>query len=146
MLSKADLVAKRAALRWLAQQHPQWTHQDLADALAMSHSWSASGSSGYAKPFLLMFWLCIPAHGRGTPHRPPSPPNPPSCNAFWRFEPPHLRTCSASLGWKRSCTTCIATLPSNTPVCVCRVPRRPSGRFCARWAASRRTVGASPGP
>jgi transposase InsO family protein len=39
MLSEADLVAKRAALRWLAQQHPQWTHQDLADALDMSCSW-----------------------------------------------------------------------------------------------------------
>ncbi len=39
MLSEADLIAKRAALRWLAQQHPQWTHQDLADALGMSRSW-----------------------------------------------------------------------------------------------------------
>jgi hypothetical protein len=39
MLWEADLVAKRAALRWLAQQHPEWTHQDLADALSMSHSW-----------------------------------------------------------------------------------------------------------
>ena len=39
MLSEADLVAKRAALRWLVQQHPQWTHQDLADALSMSRSW-----------------------------------------------------------------------------------------------------------
>jgi len=39
MLSEADLIAKRAALRWLAQQHPEWTHQDLADALDMSHSW-----------------------------------------------------------------------------------------------------------
>src|SRR5512142_3138293 len=39
MLSEADLIAKRAALRWLAQQHPEWTHQDLADALAMSRSW-----------------------------------------------------------------------------------------------------------
>jgi hypothetical protein len=39
MLSEADLMAKRAALRWLAQQHPQWTHQDLADALSMSRSW-----------------------------------------------------------------------------------------------------------
>jgi hypothetical protein len=36
MLLEADLVAKRAALRWLAQQHPEWTHQDLADALSMS--------------------------------------------------------------------------------------------------------------
>ena len=41
MLSEADLVAKRAALRWLAQQHPQWTHQDLADALDMSCSWES---------------------------------------------------------------------------------------------------------
>ena len=39
MLSEADLIAKRAALRWLAQQHPEWTHQDLADALSMSRSW-----------------------------------------------------------------------------------------------------------
>ena len=39
MLSEADLIAKRAALRWLAQRHPEWTHQDLADALDMSHSW-----------------------------------------------------------------------------------------------------------
>jgi hypothetical protein len=39
MLSEADLIAKRAALRWLAQQHPEWTHQDLADALGMSGSW-----------------------------------------------------------------------------------------------------------
>jgi transposase InsO family protein len=39
MLSEADLVAKRATLRWLVQQHPEWTHQDLADTLAMSRSW-----------------------------------------------------------------------------------------------------------
>ncbi len=39
MLSEADLIAKRAALWWVAQQHPQWSHQDLADALAMSRSW-----------------------------------------------------------------------------------------------------------
>ncbi len=39
MLSEADLIAKRAALRWLVQQHPEWTHQDLADALNMSCSW-----------------------------------------------------------------------------------------------------------
>jgi hypothetical protein len=32
----ADLIAKRAELRWLAKPHPQWTHQDLADALSMS--------------------------------------------------------------------------------------------------------------
>src|SRR6266849_9536628 len=36
---EADLIAKRAALRWLAEHHPQWTHQDLADALSMSRSW-----------------------------------------------------------------------------------------------------------
>ena len=39
MLLEADLIAKRAALRWLAEHHPQWTHQDLADALGMSRSW-----------------------------------------------------------------------------------------------------------
>ena len=41
MLSEADLIAKRAALWWLTQQHPQWSHQDLADALAMSRSWES---------------------------------------------------------------------------------------------------------
>src|SRR5215472_455539 len=39
MLSEAELIAKRAALCWLAQQHPECTHQDLADALSMSRSW-----------------------------------------------------------------------------------------------------------
>jgi transcriptional regulator with XRE-family HTH domain len=39
MLWEADLVAKRATLRWLVQQHPEWTQQDLADALKMSRSW-----------------------------------------------------------------------------------------------------------
>jgi Homeodomain-like domain len=39
MLSEADLIAKRAALRWLVQQHPEWTHQDLADALDLSRPW-----------------------------------------------------------------------------------------------------------
>ena len=39
MLSEADLIAKRAALRWLAKLHPEWTHQDLADALDLSRPW-----------------------------------------------------------------------------------------------------------
>jgi hypothetical protein len=39
MLSEADLIAKRAALRWLAKLHPEWTHQDLAEALDMSRPW-----------------------------------------------------------------------------------------------------------
>ena len=39
MLSEADLIAKRATLRWLAKPHPEWTHQDLADALDRSRSW-----------------------------------------------------------------------------------------------------------
>jgi hypothetical protein len=39
MLLEADLIVKRAALRWLAQHHPQWTHQELAAALQMSRSW-----------------------------------------------------------------------------------------------------------
>ena len=36
MLTEADLIAKRATLRWLSKPHPEWTHQDLADALDMS--------------------------------------------------------------------------------------------------------------
>jgi hypothetical protein len=39
MLSEADLITKRAALRWLAQRHPHWTHQELAATLCMSRSW-----------------------------------------------------------------------------------------------------------
>ena len=39
MLLEADLIAKRATLRWLAQRHPQWTHQELAETLSMSRSW-----------------------------------------------------------------------------------------------------------
>jgi hypothetical protein len=39
MLCEADLIAKWAALRWLVQQHPEWTHQDLADALDLSRPW-----------------------------------------------------------------------------------------------------------
>jgi transposase InsO family protein len=39
MLSEAELITKRATLRWLVQQHPEWTQQDLADALKMSRSW-----------------------------------------------------------------------------------------------------------
>src|SRR6266481_1574636 len=39
MLSEADLIAKRATLRWLARRHPQWTHQELAETLGMSRPW-----------------------------------------------------------------------------------------------------------
>ena len=39
MLSEAELVAKRAALCWLMRRHPEWTNQDLADALDMSRPW-----------------------------------------------------------------------------------------------------------
>ena len=39
MLCEAELIAKRAALRWLSHLHPQWTQQDLADALKMSRPW-----------------------------------------------------------------------------------------------------------
>jgi len=36
MRAFADLIAKRATLRWLTECHPQWTHQELAAALGMS--------------------------------------------------------------------------------------------------------------
>ncbi len=39
MLPEADLIAKRATLRWLVERHPQWTHQEVATALRMSRSW-----------------------------------------------------------------------------------------------------------
>ncbi len=39
MLLEADLIAKRAALRWLVERYPHWTHHELAAALQMSRSW-----------------------------------------------------------------------------------------------------------
>jgi hypothetical protein len=39
MLCEADLIAKRAALRWLSERYPHWTHQELAAAVGMSRSW-----------------------------------------------------------------------------------------------------------
>ena len=39
METEAQLIVQRASLRWLAQQHPSWTHQDLATALGKSLAW-----------------------------------------------------------------------------------------------------------
>jgi hypothetical protein len=39
VLLEADLIVKRATLRWLAQRHPHWSHQELATVLQMSRSW-----------------------------------------------------------------------------------------------------------
>ncbi len=39
MLPEADLIAKRATLRWLVEHQSTWTHQDLATALGMSRAW-----------------------------------------------------------------------------------------------------------
>jgi hypothetical protein len=36
MLLEADFIATRATLRWLAEHHPHWTHQELATALQIS--------------------------------------------------------------------------------------------------------------
>ncbi len=36
MLLEADLIAKRAALRWLVERYSYWTHHELAAALQMS--------------------------------------------------------------------------------------------------------------
>src|SRR5881394_1219566 len=55
-----------------------------------------------------MCWLCIPTRERGTPNLPPSPPNPPLCNASWRSASPRQRTCSASRGQRRFCPPCTA--------------------------------------
>ncbi len=70
MLPEADLVAKRAALRWLAQQHPEWTHQDLADALSMSRSWIGKwlGRIRQADPADVM---ALHSHSRAR-HTPPA--------------------------------------------------------------------------
>lgn len=39
MKTEAELIVQRARLRWLAQQHPTWTHLDLATALGQSLGW-----------------------------------------------------------------------------------------------------------
>jgi len=39
METEAQLIVQRASLRWLAQQHPSWTHQELARALGKSLAW-----------------------------------------------------------------------------------------------------------
>jgi hypothetical protein len=39
METEAQLIVQRASLRWLAQQHPSWTQQDLATALGKSLAW-----------------------------------------------------------------------------------------------------------
>jgi hypothetical protein len=81
MLSEADLMAKRATLRWLAERHPTWTHQDLAAALGMSRAWesrvaptTASSRSprhhGSALPLACTAhaagYHCLPSGGRAT--------------------------------------------------------------------------------
>jgi hypothetical protein len=70
LFSEADLIAKRAALRWLAQQHPQWAHQDLADALGMSRSWVSKWRKllRQADPGDVM---ALPSRSRA-PHTPPA--------------------------------------------------------------------------
>src|SRR5215469_7312951 len=36
---EVEWIADRATLRSLAREHPEWTHQDLADAVGRSLSW-----------------------------------------------------------------------------------------------------------
>ena len=62
MLPEADLMAKRAALSWLRERHPQWAPQEPAAILGRSRSWmstwlprlhQANPCSGYyAHPFV----------------------------------------------------------------------------------------------
>ncbi len=39
METEAQLIVQRASVSSLAQQHPSWTHQDLATALGKSLAW-----------------------------------------------------------------------------------------------------------
>ncbi len=39
METEAQLIMQRASLRWLAQQHPTWTQQELAMTLGKSLAW-----------------------------------------------------------------------------------------------------------
>ena len=67
-----------------------------------------------------MSWRCTPERLRGTLHRPPSPPNLPSCSGSWRSVWNRQRTCSASQDQKPSSSMSIAILCSNTPAYGCR--------------------------
>jgi hypothetical protein len=49
MLLEADLITKRATLRWLAQRHPHWTRHELAAVVGMSRSWVSK--------WLHLYWL-----------------------------------------------------------------------------------------
>ena len=39
MATEAQLIVERATLRWLAQQHPDWTQPELARYLRKSVDW-----------------------------------------------------------------------------------------------------------
>lgn len=39
MATEAQLVVERATLRWLAEQHPDWTQQELATYMGRSPDW-----------------------------------------------------------------------------------------------------------
>jgi hypothetical protein len=39
MATEAQLIVERATLRWLAQQHPDWTQPELARYLSKSVDW-----------------------------------------------------------------------------------------------------------
>lgn len=47
---EVDWIADRATLRNLAREHPEWTQQDLAEAVGRSLSWVKK-------------WLCATARG-----------------------------------------------------------------------------------
>jgi hypothetical protein len=147
MLSEADLIAKRAALRWLAQQHPEWTHQDLAETLSMSRSWVSKWRKLLRQADLAdVMALHSRSRARHTPSASiASQPAVVERILEIRVAPPE-NAARASQGRKRSCTTSTAILRSNTPVYVCRTRRRRSGRSCARRAVSGRIVGTSPSP
>jgi Integrase core domain len=68
METEAQLIVQRASLRWLAQQHPSWTQQDLATALGKSLAWVKKWLKrvGEAKPTDVMV-LHARSRARKTP-------------------------------------------------------------------------------
>jgi hypothetical protein len=144
MLLEADLIVKRATLRWLAQRHPQWTHQELATALQMSRSWESrvaappapgrsSGCHGPARPNACTphaaCFSCI------TTGRRPTHPRDPHCTAR---EP-------AARPWTRGHPVLFAARSSTQAGrrAPAALSLRRSGRSCARRAVLKRIVAVS---
>ena len=144
MLSEAELIAKRATLRWLVQQHPEWTQQDLADALKMSRSWISKWLRRLrqADPANVM---ALHSRSRAR-HTPPfsiaSQPAVVQRILQMREAPPE--NLQRVPGPEALLYFVHRILRSKLLGCACHARRPPFGRSCARRVVSNRTIAASP--